>query len=118
MKIFITDKQKAELEHLHDTTRDVRIRDRIKAALLAPEGWSSAMIAQALRLHQSTIDQHISEFLNNGKLKPENGSSESKLNAEQTALLISKLSESLFHHVHEIITFVKRRWVSPSVCPA
>ncbi|POE03943.1 hypothetical protein BVY05_00860 [Pectobacterium odoriferum] len=42
MKIFITDEQKAELEHLHDTTRDGRVRDRIKAVLLASEGWTSA----------------------------------------------------------------------------
>ncbi len=50
MKIFITDEQKAELEHLHGTTRDGRVRDRIKAS----EGWTSAMIAQALRLHDTT----------------------------------------------------------------
>ncbi|CAC9205916.1 Uncharacterised protein [Citrobacter werkmanii] len=43
------------------------------------------MIAQALRLHQTTVDHHISEFLNKGKLKPENGGSDSKLSAEQTA---------------------------------
>ena len=50
MKIFITEQQKAELERLHDSSRDGRVRDRIKAILLASEGWSSAMIAQALRL--------------------------------------------------------------------
>ncbi len=71
MKIFITDQQKAELERLHDSSRDKRVCDRIKAILLASEGWSSAMIAQALRLHQTTVDHHISEFLNKGKLKPE-----------------------------------------------
>lgn len=59
VKIFITDKQKAELEHLHGTRSDKRVCDRIKALLLASEGWSSVMIAQALRLHQSTIDQSI-----------------------------------------------------------
>ncbi|WP_430361311.1 hypothetical protein [Symbiopectobacterium sp. RP] len=31
------DKQKAELEHLHDTSRDKRVCDRIKAVLLASE---------------------------------------------------------------------------------
>ncbi|MEM6209249.1 helix-turn-helix domain-containing protein, partial [Acinetobacter baumannii] len=56
MKIFITEQQKAELERLHDSSRDGQVRDRLKAILLASEGWSSAMIAQALRLHQTTID--------------------------------------------------------------
>ncbi len=55
MKIFITDEQKAELEHLHHTCRDKRECDRIKAVLLASEGWSSVMIAQALRLHETTV---------------------------------------------------------------
>ena len=72
MKIFITEQQKAELERLHDSSRDGRVRDRIKTILLASEGWSSAMIAQALRLHQTTIYH-------------ENGGSDSKLSAEQTA---------------------------------
>lgn len=85
MKIFITDTQKAELEHLHDTSRDKRVCDRIKAILLASEGWSSAMIARALHLHQTTVDLHIREYLNNGKVKPENGGSDSKLTPEQTA---------------------------------
>ena len=110
MKIFITDQQKAELERLHDSSRDGRVRDRIKAILLASEGWSSAMIAQALRLHQTTIDHHISEFLNKGKLKPENGGSDSKLSAEQTAFLISQLSDNLFHHTRDVIAFVTRTW--------
>ena len=110
MKIFITPEQKVELERLHDTTRDDRQRDRIKAILLASEGWSSVMIAQALRLHQTTVDHHISEFLNKGKLKPENGGSDSKLSAEKTSILISQLSANLFHHTHEIIAFVARSW--------
>ena len=110
MKIFITEQQKAELERLHDSSRDGRVRDRIKAILLASEGWSSAMIAQALRLHQTTIDHHISEFLNKGKLKPENGGSDSKLSAEQTAFLISQLSDNIFHHTRDVIAFVTRTW--------
>lgn len=110
MKIFITTEQKIELEKLHDSSRDKRVCDRIKAILLASEGWSSAMIAQALRLHQTTVDHHISEFLNKGKLKPENGGSDSKLSAEQTSILTNQLSDNLFHHTHEIIAFVARSW--------
>ena len=42
------------------------------------------MIAQALRLHQTTIDHHISEFLNKGKLKPENGGADSAVVYDDT----------------------------------
>lgn len=68
------------------------------------------MIAQALRLHQTTVDHHINEFLSKGKLKPGNGGSDSILSAEQTTLLTGHLSDNLFHHTHEIIGFVPRTW--------
>lgn len=110
MKIFITDEQKNELERLHGTSRDKRVCDRIKAILLASEGWSSPMIAQALRLHESSINRHISDYLNDRKLKPENGGSDSKLSAEQTSLLINHLSSNLFHHAREIIVFIAQTW--------
>ena len=54
MKIALTPQQKIQLEQTHDSTRDGRVRDRIKAVLLASEGWSQTMIAQALRIHEST----------------------------------------------------------------
>ncbi len=31
------------------------------------------MIAQVLRLHQTTVDRYISDYLNQGKLKSDNG---------------------------------------------
>ncbi len=37
MKINLTNDQKKALELMHDTTRDGRVRDRIKAVLLASE---------------------------------------------------------------------------------
>ncbi|CSB15209.1 transposase [Vibrio cholerae] len=45
MKITLTPQQKLQLEEMHDSTRDGRVRDRIKAVLLASEGWSQAMIS-------------------------------------------------------------------------
>ena len=39
MKIILTPQQKQQLEEKHDSTRDGRVRDRIKAVLLASEGW-------------------------------------------------------------------------------
>ncbi len=110
MKIFITSEQKIKLERLHDTTRDGQVRDRIKAILLASEGWSSVMIAQALRLHQTTVDRHISDYLNHGKLKSGNGGSDSLLSREQTDFLINHLSQHLFHHTHEIVAYVAQLW--------
>ncbi len=48
MKIFITNEQKAELEHLHHTCRDKRECDRIKTVLLAVKG---GVQSRSLRLY-------------------------------------------------------------------
>jgi Spy/CpxP family protein refolding chaperone len=40
MKIILTPQQKQQLEEMHDSALDGRVRDRIKAALRASEGWS------------------------------------------------------------------------------
>lgn len=42
------------------------------------------MIAQVLRLCQTIIGHHLSEFVDKGKLKPENGGSDGMLSGEQT----------------------------------
>lgn len=110
MKIFITSEQKIELERLHDSSRDKHVCDRIKAVLLASEGWSSVMIAQALRLYQTTVDHHISEYLNKGKLKPENGDSDGMLNTEENEQLINHLAQHLFHHTAQIVASVAQTW--------
>ncbi len=75
MKITPTDAKKEALELMHDTTRDGRVHDRIKAVLLASEGW----IAQALRIHESTVSRHLKDYCSEEKLAPENGGSESWL---------------------------------------
>ena len=87
----LNEKTKATLEKRHRRERDGRIRDRIKAVLLKSEGWSHRQIAQALRIHEETIRQHIQNWLDEGKLKPENGGSSSKLNDEQSQALQTHL---------------------------
>ncbi len=72
MKIVLTPEQKQQLEQMHDTERDSRVCDRIKAVLLASEGWSQVMISQALRIHESTVARHLSDYVLSEKLKPEN----------------------------------------------
>ncbi|MCU3204392.1 helix-turn-helix domain-containing protein, partial [Enterobacter hormaechei subsp. hoffmannii] len=79
MKITLTPQQKLQLEQMHDIERDSRVCDRIKAVLLASEGWSQTMISQALRIHESTVARHLSDYVLSEKLKPENGGSQSKL---------------------------------------
>ncbi|WMV74467.1 IS630 family transposase [Xenorhabdus griffiniae] len=110
MKIHLTPEQKCALELMHDTTRNSRVCDRIKAVLLASEGWTAQMIAQALRIHESTVSRHLKDFIALEKLTPENGGSESHLSAEQTADLIDYLTANLLHTTAQIVAYVRTRW--------
>ncbi len=83
-KITLTSEQKQQLEQMHDSTRDGRVRDRIKAVLLASECWSQVMISQALRIHESTVARHLTDYVLSEKLKLQNGGSQSRLSSAQT----------------------------------
>lgn len=107
MKVTLSPQKKQELEQMHDSDRDSRVCDRIKAVLLASEGWSQTMISQALRIHESTVARHLSDYVLSEKLKPENGGSQSKLSAAQTAQLIEHLTENTYFHTHQIVAYVQ-----------
>jgi predicted ArsR family transcriptional regulator len=80
----LSEEQKKDLELRHRYEDDGRIRDRIKAVLLKSEGWKNKAIAQALRIHEETVRQHLTDWSTDEKLKPENGGSYSKLDDAQT----------------------------------
>lgn len=107
MKITLTPQQKLQLEQMHDIERDSRVCDRIKAVLLASEGWSQMMISQALRIHESTVARHLSDYVLSEKLKPQNGGSQSRLSAGQTVQLIEHLAENTYFHIHQIVAYVQ-----------
>lgn len=84
MKIELTIKEKEELESRHSKERDGRVRDRIKAVLLTAEGWTQKQIAQALRIRYETVQDHLNDYQESRKLKPENGGSTSHLTSHRT----------------------------------
>ena len=108
MNIKLTPELKAALELRHSKVRDKRECDRLKAILLRSEGWKINMIAQALRLHECTITRHIRAFLNEQKLQPKNGGSESLLSDEQKKQLIEHLTEVTYYHTHQICSYIKQ----------
>ena len=109
-RIKLSPALKLALELRHSKVNDGNERDRIKAVLLRSEGWKISMIAQALRIHESTITRHINDFLTQQKLTSDNGGSDSFLNAEQTDLLISHLTENTYFHTYQICQYVKDNW--------
>ena len=106
MNINLTEEEKNKLEAQHKTERDSKICDRIKAVLLANEGWTQQKIAQALRIHYTTVFLHLCDYLNEKKLTSSSGGSESKLNEQQTQELITHLEENTYPSTKEIIAYV------------
>ncbi|ETS31510.1 transposase [Photorhabdus khanii NC19] len=68
------------------------------------------MIAQALGRHETTVNRHISDYLNHRKLKPDNGGSQSHLSETQPQELIAYLPVNLLPTTQAVIRLVKEAW--------
>jgi transposase len=103
----LSEKKKQELELLHRYEGDRRVCDRIKAVLLKSEGWTNKTIAQALRIHEETVRQHLTDWITDEKLKPENGGSSSKLTDIQSRDLDVHIAETTYTKVIDICAYVE-----------
>jgi len=110
MKIILTETQKLALELRHRREKNAKIRDRIKAILLHSEGWSHKNIAQALRINESTVYEHLNEYRENEKLELESGGSVSKLGEEESKELELHLEENTYPSTKEIVAYVKEKY--------
>lgn len=108
--IFLSDVERTQLRAQHRRERDKRICDRIKAVLLYDKGWSVAAIAEALLLSEDAIREHINEYRESKKLKPENGGSTEKLSIEQSEQLGQHLQSHTYLYVKDIIAYVQGTW--------
>jgi len=113
MKIHLTSEQRIALEILHKNSRDWRVRDRIRCVLLAADGWTAATITQSQLLDETTVRQHLNDWFNEEKLKPENVGSDSHLNEAQAAELINYLTDSLLPTTQVVIERVDEWWGIP-----
>jgi transposase len=104
--VFLSPEVRAHLLHQHKRERDGRVKDRLKAVLLRDDDWSLSAIAEALFLTEEGVRQHLKDYAVSGKLKPENGGSESFLNERQTAELLAHLDERLYVKVCDIAAYV------------
>ena len=107
MKINLTETQKFYLEQQHKVEPNSDISDRIKAILLANEGWAQKQIAQALRIHVTTVWGHLNDYLLKQKLNNNSGGSSSKLDETQTQELIVHLESNTYPSTKEIVAYVK-----------
>ena len=90
----------------HRTERDGRVRDRIKVVLWSDDGWTAKRIAEALFIDEQTVRQHLQDYQESQKLKPENGGSSPKLDREQTAALTQHLDQKVYVKIKDICAYV------------
>lgn len=105
----LTKKAKTDLEIMHKKSKSFKDADRIKAILLRSEDWTVPMIAQALRLHESTIIRHINDYTE-GKLTIASGGSNSLLNETHTQALIAHLEINTYQTTQEIIAYIQKKY--------
>ena len=110
MKEFLSPEESKRLRLQHRSEKNGRRRDRIKAILLSDKGWTFKMIAEALLLDEETISLHVREYIEKKKLSLETGGSQSKLNEEQTELLIEHLEMRTYTTIQEICIYVKKEY--------
>lgn len=108
--IFLTDEERNQLKEQHRRERDGRTRDRIKAVLLRDKGWSIATIAEALLLSVDAVREHIAEYKESKKLKPESGGSIEKLSIKQSAQLEEHLKIHTYLYVKDIAAYVSAQF--------
>jgi len=106
MKIQLSKETKIRLEKQHRQERSSRVCDRIKAVLLSSEGWTQCQISQALRIHETTVANHLDDYYRKNKLKDESGGSESLLTKEQSKEIILHLEQNTYPTTKEIIKHV------------
>lgn len=107
MPTFLSKEKREILQDQHKKERDKRVCDRIKAILLYDEGWIYSQIAHVLLLSDEAVRQHVSDYQALHKLKPENGGSESKLDAQQTLKLLEHLQKTTYLYTKDIVLYVE-----------
>ncbi len=110
MNQFLSSQERDKLKIQHRLERDKRICDRIKAVLLSDDGWDYQEIAHVLLLSDEAVKQHIKEYQESQKLKPENGGSFSKLSDEQTEALSQHLQNHTYLYTKDIVAYVEARF--------
>ncbi|STA62791.1 Transposase and inactivated derivatives [Citrobacter amalonaticus] len=110
VNVELTTEQKIAFEKIQRQSSDRHVRDRVRCVLLSSEGWSTAMIAQSQHIHETTVRRHLNDWLNEQKLVPENGGSQSHLSEEQTKKLRVHLTRNLLPATVSIIELVDEWW--------
>lgn len=87
MRDFLTKSQRVQIALAHRQERDGKIRDRMKAVLLADRGEAMADIAKFLLADEQTVRRHVKDYFDNDKFGGGSGGSQGKLDEGQAERL-------------------------------
>jgi transposase len=107
-KDFLTQQDINDLRALHKAEREGRIRDRIKAVLMANRGKTYREIAEALLVDEVTVSRHVQEYQESQRLKCAHSSGRpNKLTAPQTAELVAHLTKITYTKAADICAHIQ-----------
>jgi transposase len=110
MENALSPEQRQELILLHQSEGNRRVADRIKAVLLADEGWTCQQIAHALLLSDESIRKHLRDYHKSQKLRNEYAGSKPQLCEEKTTLLRAHLQTKIYTRAQDIREYVRQKW--------
>jgi transposase len=110
MNIFLTSIERSALLTQHKCERDGRVKDRIKALLLADDGMMYVDIARVLFIDDQSVSRFVKEYKDTQKLKPLNGGSAAKLTNDQTRELCEHLETNLYTKAKDIAAYVLEKY--------
>lgn len=108
MKRFLTPEKRLSLMQAHRQEHCKKDADRIKAVLLSDDGWTQDQIAKALFIHISTVQKHLEDYAEEGRLKaiPQKGA-EPILTKEESHILSAHLEANIYTKVKHIQAYIK-----------
>jgi transposase len=110
-KNFLTQQERQDLRARHKAEKDARVRDRIKAVLMADRGWTYKEIAEALLIDEVTVSHHVKEYQTDNCLKGGHSPGRpSKLTEEQTAELLAHLTKITYTKAADICAYVQKTY--------
>jgi transposase len=113
MKSLLENHERQQLEAAYKSASDKRTASNINILLLLDDGYPYSEVAAILRLNDSTVRRHESEFKINGLeeyIKNPFTGGTCKLEADQLQILEHYLDDNLCETTDEIIRFVEERF--------
>jgi transposase len=107
MHKILSPEKRIELLARHKKERDKKIADRIKAILLADEGWTQENIAKALFIHPETVREHLRIYEEENRLTGNHKGSEPILTPEESQSLSDHLESKIYTKVKDIRAYIQ-----------